>query len=79
MNQNKQIPDAGNVASAGLGNVIKIDDERVKPTSHCACVPVYTKCCRHRYVISTLSRTCARYPLTLTSLVYHSRSRADGF
>jgi len=30
MNQDKQIPETGNVASAGLGNVIKIDDERIK-------------------------------------------------
>ena len=30
MSEDKQIPEADNVASSGLGNVIKIDDERIK-------------------------------------------------
>ena len=30
MSEDKQIPEAGNVDSIGLGNVIKIDDERIK-------------------------------------------------
>jgi len=30
MNQDKQIPEADNVASSGLDNLIKIDDERIK-------------------------------------------------
>ena len=30
MSEDKQIPEADNVASSRLGNVIKIDDERIK-------------------------------------------------
>jgi hypothetical protein len=29
LSEDKQIPEADNVASSGLGNVIKIDDERI--------------------------------------------------